>query len=71
MSKIKTYEFRWLYKGTDEEDSTQFCAGTKKEAMELFEVFVKENNNFEYEGLTCEVVYCHEDKLEYGSAYWV
>lgn len=71
MKKIKTYRFVWCYNYNNEYDSTEFCAFNKKEAKELFEHFVKENGDFGYTELKCEIVFEQSDKDEYGDDYWM
>lgn len=65
-----TFEF-WFYNPVEHlRDGTSFCAKDAKEAVELFEMFCKENGfdatDTDY---TCEVVYDQGDAEWYGEEY--
>ena len=65
------YTFLLSWENSTNMDSTEFCAETKNEVINLFRNFIKENPNTKPIGTVhAETIYDQDDAEEYGDKYF-
>ena len=65
------YTFLLSWENSTNMDSTEFCAETKNEVINLFRNFIKENPNTKpISTVHAETIYDQDDAEEYGDKYF-